>query len=612
MIRFPAAEKVHTAQYTKFKGVDFSTDAFLVDKDRSPWAPNLISDTGGMPEKRPGWRVLGDLEAPVYGIFRAVISGDTYLLVHAGGSIYQIDDEYLGTALISEINEGYSTSVFFDNALYIFTGAELLVFDGSTLEAVEGKIPEIVIGRTPSGGGTPLEDLNLIQPKFTESFLGTTSDTAYQLSYGGLEEDSVEVLVMDSEGDWDELTPGSDFTVDLLSGVVTFDDPPGVTPISGQDNIKITASHPIAGNAEKILNASVVTLYENCLFCAGSVKGTDFRSGFSDPTYWPDTGYDELGSDETDIMGYLPIGSKLAVVKEDNEQDTTVFLRGTATLDGETVFTKEPSIAGVGAIAKRCFGTLRGEPLFLSRQGVFALTSNALTSERIVQNRSKFIDFALTREANLENAVSIEYNGCFILAVNGRAYILDGRQDKAYNQQEYGYECAHWTNIPATCFLQEGDTLYFGTSTGKLCQFNHDIVTMDRYSDDGGPINASWATKADDDGDFMRVKFLQRAGSGMLIKPYTHTSALVYASTERDLRVQVASASMDIFDFAELDFARFTFSTSDRPQIVPLSNRVTRYKTLQFVIGNNELNEGFGVYGLIKRFQYGGYVHGDH
>jgi hypothetical protein len=39
----------HTTIYNRFKGVDFSVDASLVDKDRSPYAPNLIADVGGMP-----------------------------------------------------------------------------------------------------------------------------------------------------------------------------------------------------------------------------------------------------------------------------------------------------------------------------------------------------------------------------------------------------------------------------------------------------------------------------------------------------------------------------------------------------------------------------------
>jgi len=62
---------IQTTTYSQFKGVDFSTDASLVSRDRAPWAVNMIADTGGMPEKRMGWRTLHQLDAPVNGVFFA-------------------------------------------------------------------------------------------------------------------------------------------------------------------------------------------------------------------------------------------------------------------------------------------------------------------------------------------------------------------------------------------------------------------------------------------------------------------------------------------------------------------------------------------------------------
>lgn len=58
---------IHTTTYGQFKGVDFSTDPSLVDPSRSPLAVNMIADTGGMPEKRMGWRTLETIASPVNG-----------------------------------------------------------------------------------------------------------------------------------------------------------------------------------------------------------------------------------------------------------------------------------------------------------------------------------------------------------------------------------------------------------------------------------------------------------------------------------------------------------------------------------------------------------------
>ena len=48
----------YTTIYDKFRGVDMSTDPALIDTTRSPDAPNLISDTGGYPEKRHGCKTV--------------------------------------------------------------------------------------------------------------------------------------------------------------------------------------------------------------------------------------------------------------------------------------------------------------------------------------------------------------------------------------------------------------------------------------------------------------------------------------------------------------------------------------------------------------------------
>ncbi len=51
-----AQPKRQTTKYIKLKGVDMSADPSQINDGFSPWCPNLISDKGGNPEKRPGWR----------------------------------------------------------------------------------------------------------------------------------------------------------------------------------------------------------------------------------------------------------------------------------------------------------------------------------------------------------------------------------------------------------------------------------------------------------------------------------------------------------------------------------------------------------------------------
>ena len=209
-----------TTVYRTFKGVDFSVDSALVDKSRSPYAPNLIADVGGMPEKRVGWRVLHTIEKPVHGIWYGEIDEKEVWIAHGGTRIYKLLDD--ATEVIKEnVNNAKSEAFFMRSAsdkgkLYILTGEEFLCYDGETIKAVseDSYIPTILISRNPSGGGTVYEGVNLLNSKRTESFLGNATDKIYQLSANKIDAvDKVEVL--DSQGQKTTLTVSTDYTVDL-------------------------------------------------------------------------------------------------------------------------------------------------------------------------------------------------------------------------------------------------------------------------------------------------------------------------------------------------------------------------------------------------------------
>ena len=165
---------------------------------------------------------------------------------------------------------------------------------------------------------------------------------------------------------------------------------------------------------------------------------------------------------------------------------------------------------------------------------------------------------------------------------------------------DYLYECYHWENVPARCLLARGEDLFFGTEDGRLCRFNTDIDTMERYADDGQPVVCAWSTKADDDGSFAQYKTLRRRGSGLMIKPYLRSSVTVNLRTEQDFGQNIRYETMDIFDWEQLDLRRVGFSSNDAPRIVPFGRGLGRYITLQITVKNDGLYEGFGVYGIAK------------
>src|SRR5699024_3079208 len=177
-------------------------------------------------------------------------------------------------------------------------GKALLVYDGETVQPAAGlaKVPLFTIARPPAGGGVQYEPLNLLQPKFTERFAGTEADTVYCMSFSGLDETPVTARLLEKTGEWRELTEGEDFTVDREAGQVTFETAPGKSPVTGEDNVEITAARTVAGYADRINKCDVGALFgvggaADRLFLSGNGEfpNYDWFSGQNDGTYWPDT-----------------------------------------------------------------------------------------------------------------------------------------------------------------------------------------------------------------------------------------------------------------------------------------------------------------------------------
>lgn len=606
-------KRYHKA-YSKFRGVDFSTDPTLVNDSRSPMCQNLISDLAGFPEKRVGWRTLFTVEAPINGLFYAVFeSGAGKYIVHGGTKLYTFTDSG-AVQVYDSMNNGRSTAFSHGGKLYILDGANYLVAEESgdsiTVSSVSQHafVPTTVIGAPATGGGTPFEAVNMLTGKRINSMIGDGTSKTFQLDSDNI--DSVDSVKIDGA----ETTA---YTVDLTQGTVTFDTAPAVSPAGGGiDNVVIEFTKNVAGYSDRIAHCTIAASYgynnDNRFFLSGNpeYQNWDWQSGLDDPTYFPDTGYTKVGADTSAIMGYIKQYDAMTIVKKSNEQDAELFLR-TATFadDGTVIFPVKQGAKGIGAVSMMAFSTLRDDPLFLSNEGVFAIASSSVNQERVLQDRSFYVNSRLTKEQGLENAVSVVWNGYYILCLNGHCYVADSRQRTGDSTTEqYSYEWYYWTNIPAIVFLEIDGALYFGTADGRVCKFNTDISGVTRYNDDGEAIVARWATKYDTFGTFTRRKTLVKKGSGVMIKPYSRSSIKIYVATDKQHQRLIRTGTMDIFDFGDIDFERFTFNTLDTPQVKPFNTKVKKFISLQLIFENDVVNEGFGVYGAEVQYTVGNYV----
>ena len=604
----PASPSKYTMVVDTFRGVDLINSPTNVEKSRSPAAPNMIRDQVGKVRKRMGYRTVAT--APEGARVNGVHFLGEERLLHAGAKLYRWEDGETG-AVFTELGamaDARSVSFRFDDRLYLLDGTEYRVYDGSTLAAVSAGayVPTVVISRNPTGGGTAYEALNLLGTRWRESFLGTAEDKTYQLTADGLDETPVTAELLNADGEWVAKTEGTDFTVDREKGTVTFTTAPGVSPVTGHDNVRVTASKAREGYGGMVSACTVFAVYgvggaADRVFLSGNAAkpGMDWYSAYDDPTYFPDTSYTQLSRDGARVAGYAILNNTLATFLQGSTDGRSVVVRtGSLDSDGEALFRITNTLIGEDAAAPGTFAMAGKEPLFLTERGIYAITAEELTGEKYSQERSYYISAELEKAEDKAGARAIVWRDFYILALGSTLYLLDLRQrsyEKNSPYSSFQYECYYFPDITARVLFQDGDALCFGQADGKLRRFGTNVDDPGCYNDDGAAIDAYWEFSDFDGQTFFRAKTF--TGISVRLASAVLTGVRIFAQ-KQGLWSQVFDAKerARYLDWGYIDFAKFVFSADRTPRTLWGKIKLKKVDKVRFRLQNNALNEPFGLY----------------
>lgn len=585
---------------SKFGGVDYSTVATEIADNKASDMENMMLDTQGMLQQVPGYRRLYEAYSsgttPVRMLTRA-ITGDRFLKAH-GGAIYTVTNG-VETSAYSPVTDNPMKDFIMGSHQYFINGAEFIRWDGTTFQVVTDQafIPTTVIGRLPAGGGTVLEAVNLLQPKRKNSFRGDGTATVYQLDTTNLDAMTVTAVVAGVS-----MTEGSGFTVNRTTGQVTFTTAPADG--LGVDNVVITFAKTVPGYADRIKKCRFFAIFgvgNNLrVFLSGNpdYPNQDWYSAMQDPTYFPDLNYTKIGSEGVEIKGYALLQGAMHVLKESSTYDPTIWTRTIATnTDGTIYFPVRPNNSSIGLLATESVKSINDICYMLTKQGIYRITSTYVSDERGLDHISGPIDAKLLKEENLENAIAFDHEGKYGLAVNGKVYVID------YNNNGEAYI---WNGYDASCFLQYGMDLYFGSSnSGKILRFNRFDDAEISHDFDGVAISSYW---------YSKVFYMDRANYFKMIDevsvtlvPFTALASVdIYYSTERRVEKFIKRISARTMDFRGIDFDNFNFEISNLPQSINRTLNIEDVVYFQIILKNSEQGVGMAVSSITIPYYYAG------
>lgn len=586
-----------TRNYTDLRGVDFSNDEGIVSLQRSPDAKNIWKDyqttQGNCIETRIGYKEIIDFSEKINSFF---IFNTSIALVHAGNKLYLWDNfpsnQENKIVLKNNMNDRKSVMYFFKDNLYINDGKNYLKFDGENIKNVsdEAYVPTTSIGRKPTGGGQLNEDVNLLTGQRINTFLADGKSTEYFLDSTNI--NSINKVTINDK----EIT---NYTADLVKGKVIFETAPNEPELMGHDNVAIKFTKVIDGYIDRILNCTIVKVFDNRIFFSGNpnFKNTIFHSSVNVASYISDLDYYQDGI-ETPIKALIVGNNTLWALKDENQNNDTIFYHTPTTdLNYGRIY---PSAQGNVSIGCYSDGLNYDDTIvFLSREGLESITSS-IESLQIVTHKSSMVDRKLINESNYRNAIMNRWQGYLIIAVDNHIYLANNRQMFA-NNKNYEYEWFYWEiNDNITFMNVYEEKLYIGTDSGKIHIF-------EGTNDNGEEIKSYWTMPRDVFKYMQYLKTSNKRGAIAKMKNIPNARVKIEVRTNKKDWKPLKEVSTNGFTYNHFSYDNFSYSTGYQSYIA-FKIKIKKFIDFQLRFSNVGVDKPFGLYSCTLEAFIGSFV----
>lgn len=476
--------------------------------------------------------------------------------------------------------EGNNVQIFpFSQKLYVRSLAKIAAYEGGKFTEQEPYVPLVIAGAAPAGGGTTLENINLLTPLRRIDYSADGTSTAYVLPGEAV---GITALRVDNV-DKDIAQTGS---FDTAKHTYTFK----TAPTKGVGNVEFTYTTDQAAADQargQVLSCRLSEEYNGStdtrLFFGGNGTNTVYYSGVTQQGEPSAMYFPAMNEVAVDISGAMVTGlvrhyGKLLVFKSDGAY--TISYEPVTLTDGKTIagfylrsMNREYGNAIMGQVQ-----TVQNYPRSITKDGIYEwrITSSYYKDERYAVRISDVVEKSL-QKADLQNIVTCDddYSKTYYVFLN------DEQGTVLVNRYALGKH-GTWCIYRGECFknirwaMMHGSEMIFLNSTQAL-RFSP-AASMDTALDGRAgtvPIKALWESGYMDFGaDFLR-KYSSLIYVSML--PEGDSNMTITAATDKRMDYTEKTLGASIFDFSNLNFGTLTFDTNNTPKIRKVKLKVKKF-----------------------------------
>ena len=479
----PDAKTEYTVNFSSLGGgLNIRDLDYRLKNDESPEMMNLMWRNGVL-NGRDGQVWVSDTEiGTAHTMYERLFHGN--LFAHIDDKLYQMNpfEDIAWTEVLSGVPEIRGTFFQYDSRLYYKTKGAYVQIDYDSIAGtfsaanVDGYVPVIVINASPSNGsGTLYQPENRIQSKKLVKYNAEENVTLYRLPVSPV--DAVTSVVVDGE----KLTEGTDYTVDLVSGAVTFTTAPPVTNPKTNNTVWITYAKANTDAYNSIMDCRYAATYGGtgalCVVFGGceAQPNAYFWNGNNiamDASYFPFSQYQLAGSSDDMITGFGKQQSYLVIFKHSSVGRT---IMKTETVDGRLTVDLPyvPINDKIGCDLPWTIQLIDNNLVWCNtEQGVHTLKDSSSAYENNIECISSKVNGSKEKLALLNDVrsggvvASADDTRRYWLCVNGHVWLWDYENTEYRNPSWY-----YFTNIRGVAFASELDDLWHIDAGGRVTHF---------------------------------------------------------------------------------------------------------------------------------------------